>query len=438
VIPTPLSVLVFAAAAVAALIAGGDASWWPWLVAFDAAVILMLVVDTRVLVRRDVLEAHRRAERVLSLGEANRVVLVVRNTTGRRLVVQIVEPLVHGLEPSTVPLGRRAIPAGETLELEYEITPRSRGLYTIPPTSIRVRGPLGLGWRQLQVGEPREIRVYPNVMAVGRYQHLIRRSRLRQMGISSVRQRGHGTEFESLRDYIPGDDPAWVDWKATARRAKLISRNYQAERSQTIMLCLDAGRMMTTHIGGMSRFDHAVNSALLLAHVALGHGDGVGLVVFSGGIERWVPPRKGRGHLSTIVEALYDVEPDLVEPNYRQAVMRAAIGRRRSLVVMFTDVSGEESASELVPYVRRLVPRHLPLVVFLKDREVEARADGLAGDEARPDAWAMAAAANFLEEKEKVMEYLRGRGTVVLDVHPGALAPRVVNSYLEIKARSLI
>lgn len=437
-IPTWLSVCLLAAGSAAALLAGGDVSWWPLLIGFDLIVALLLVVDSRLLVRAGCVIATRRTERVMSIGEQNVVVLELTNGTDRRLVLRVTEPLTHGFAPRTVALGRLVLPPRASVEFAYEVRPLERGLHAIPPTSIRVAGPLGLAWRPLAASAPHEVRVYPNVMAVGRYQNLIRRSRLREMGIATVRQRGQGTEFESLRDYIPGDDPSTIDWKATARRAKLISRNYQAERSQSIMLCLDAGRMMTTEIDGMSRFDHAVNSALLLAHVALSHGDGVGLVVFSEGIERYLPPRKGHTYLSRIVEALYDVQPTLVEPNYRDAVTRAAQGRRRSLVVMFTDVSGEETASELVPYVNRLLPRHLPLVVFLRDREVEARAEGEVSQGGRTDPWSMAAAANFLEERDHVREYLRSRGTMVLDVLPGGLAPGVVNTYLEIKARSLI
>jgi uncharacterized protein (DUF58 family) len=431
-------VFLLAAASAAALVAGGDGSWWWVRAAFDAVVIGLFLLDVRLLTRAGSVGGVRRNERVMSVGERNRVVITLTNETARRLVVRVTEPLVHGLEPLTVNLGRVALPPRGEATFTYEVRPLVRGRMTLPPTSVRVRGPLGLGWRALDAGPPHEIRVYPNIMAVGRYQSLIRRSRLREMGIATVRQRGHGTEFESLREYIPGDDPVKIDWKATARRGKIISRNYQAERSQTIMLCLDAGRMMTTEIDGLSRFDHAVNSALLLAHVALSSGDGVGLVVFAGGIERYLPPRKGHGYLPRIVEALYDVQPSLVEPNYRDGVTRAAMGRRRSLVVMFTDVSGEETASELVPYVGRLMPRHLPLVVFLRDREVEDVAEGGAQRAGRTDPWSMAAAANFLEEREHVQEYLRSRGTMVLDVMPGKLAPRVVNTYLEIKARSLI
>ncbi len=437
-IPSWLMVSLLVAASATALVAGGDGSRWWVLAAFDAAVIGLFLLDVRLLTRPGSVGGVRRNERVMSVGERNAVVLTLTNETARRLVVRVTEPLVHGLEPLTVDLGRVALPPRGEATFTYEVKPLVRGRMTLPPTSVRVLGPLRLGWRALEAGAPHEIRVYPNVMAVGRYQSLIRRSRLREMGIATVRQRGQGTEFESLREYIPGDDPIKIDWKATARRGKLISRNYQAERSQTIMLCLDAGRMMTTEIDGLSRFDHAVNSALLLAHVALSHGDGVGLVVFSDSIERYLPPRKGHGTLTRIVEALYDVQPSLVEPNYRDGVTRAAMGRRRSLVVMFTDVSGEETASELVPYVGRLLPRHLPLVVFLRDREVEEAAEGKAGGSGRADPWSMAAAANFLEERDHVQEYLRSRGTMVLDVMPGRLAPRVVNTYLEIKARSLI
>jgi uncharacterized protein (DUF58 family) len=438
VIPTWLTVVLLAAGAVAALLAGGEGRWWPVLLGFDAALVLLAVVDARWLVAGGAVRAVRRTERVMSLGVRNRVELVLSNVTGRPLRVHVVEPLTERFEPSTVDLGTVVIGPRQSVTLSYGVRPLARGRHALPPTGLRVRGPLRLALRPLHPGAPHEVRVYPDVKTVGRYQSLIRRSRLREMGISPVRQRGEGMEFESLRDYVPGDDPSRVDWKATARRAKLISRNYETERSQTIMICLDAGRMMATRIGGLSRFDHAVNSALLLAHVALGRGDNVGLVVFGEGILRYLPPRKTSAYLRRIVEALYDVEPRLVEPSFRDAVTRAAIGRRRSLMVMFTDVSDEESAAEMVPYVNRLLPRHLPLMILMRDREVLDRAEGVGEEGARADPWQMAAAAQLLEERERVMETMRSRGSLVVDVDPGALAPRVINAYLEVKARSMI
>ncbi len=437
-IPSWLTVLLLVAGAAGALVAGGDASWWPVLVLFDLVVAALFVVDVRALVRTDAVRARRITERVMSLGARNRVLLVLENTTSRRLRIVVTEPLVAELEPCTVDLGTVVIEPHGSVQMEYHVRPLVRGRHIIGPTSLRVAGPLGLGSRQLLAGPDHEIRVYPDVMAVGRYQNLIRRSRLREMGISPVRQRGEGTQFESLREYIPGDDPGHVDWKATARRGKLITRNFETERSQTITICLDAGRMMSTQMDGLSRFDHAVNSALLLAHVALSRGDNVGLVVFGEGVLRYAPPRKGHGYLTRIVSALYDVQPDLVEPSFRDGLLRASLGRRRSLVVLFTDVSGEESAAEMVPYVNRLLPRHLPLVIMLRDREVLERAEGVGDDGLAADPWEMAAAANLLEERQLVMDYMRRRGSLVMDVMPQTLAPRVINAYLEIKARSLI
>lgn len=437
-IPSWLTIVLLAAASVASLLLGGDGSFWPLLVAFDALVIVLLVVDTRVLVKPGSVNVRRRTDRVMSLGADNPVTLKISNNTGRSLTLRVVEPLTPEFSPDTVDLGTVVLAPRASVSLRYTVRPLSRGLHEIAPTSLRVAGPMRLGYRPVQAGRPHRIRVYPDVQAVSRYQNLIRRSRLKEMGISPVRQRGEGTEFESLRDYIPGDDPSRVDWKATARRGKLISRNYETERSQTIMICLDAGRMMTTVIDGLSRFDHAVNSALLLAHVALARGDMVGLVVFGRQVVRYLPPRKGSAYLTRVVEALYDVQPELDEPSYRDAVTRAALGRRRSLVVMFSDISGEETADEMVPYMNRLMPRHLPLMIFLRDHEVQDRAEGVGEAGAQADPWDMAAAANLLEEKERVMGRMRSRGSLVLDVDPGALAPRVINTYLQIKARRLI
>src|SRR5919199_2983552 len=197
---------------------------------------------------------------------------------------------------------------------------------------------------------------------------MARRSRLEEFGIHRSRLAGRGTEFERIRDYTPDDEYRRIDWKATARRHRPMTRVYEVERSQNVFLVLDAGRMMAGRAGPLAKLDYAVNAALMLAHVALGCGDRVGLMVVSDDVDAYLPLGKGQAQFNQCLELLYGVEARLCHVDYRAALEQIARRcKRRSLVVFFTDLVDEETSAELVTYMRLLRPVHLPLCVTLRD-----------------------------------------------------------------------
>jgi uncharacterized protein (DUF58 family) len=263
--------------------------------------------------------------------------------------------------------------------------------------------------------------------------------RLRDAGVRRVRRRGGGATFDALREYAPGDDPRRIDWKASARRDALVVREYAAEQGQTVMIAVDAGRLMTQLVSpGRSRFDAALDSAILLADVAAQEGDRVGLVVFDDAVRAFVPPAGGPAAVGRIRDALVGVQPVMLESDYA-ATFRALAQRhrRRSLVVLFTDVIDARASRALLAHVARGAARHLPLVVALRDDALDAAARPRAA--ATPlGVYETAAAEELLLAREDALARMRQTGVAVVDVPARVMAAAVVNRYLELKARSAI
>lgn len=385
------------------------------------------------------LEVKREAPEILSLGAANRVRVLVRNLGPRPVVLQVRDDPPP--EFSTPTRGRRLRLAGyQQLGFHYLTTPPRRGDFAFGDLHLRARSRLGLSWWQGRVPAPQAVRVYPNLQDVRRWEALARRGRLEDLGVRT-RLRGEGTDFESLREYVPDDSFRHVDWKATAKRGKPITRQFQTERNQVLLLVLDCGRMMAAPPGPgheqLTRLDLAVNAALMLAHVATTLGDWVGMLTFADRVQSFVPPARGRGQTRRLLQELYALQPELVEPDYRAATtyLRSR-ARKRALVVAFTDLVDSEVSGQVLAYLAALAPQHLPMVVTVRDAALEALA------EQEPatvlDVYEKGIAARTLADRELALARLRQRGAYVCDARPEQLTAAAVNQYLIIKRRGLL
>jgi uncharacterized protein (DUF58 family) len=375
----------------------------------------------------------REAPPAFSQGRPGEVVYAWRNGAGRRarLRVREVRPAILGgtLSPRDI-----AIPSHGTLREALPVVPLRRGHETAGAFAIDSRGPLGLGMRRGELPLPWEARVYPALTSLRRRAAVAQALRRKELGRQPLRRLGEGRLFESLRDFVPGDDPRLIDWKATARRRKLITRQFEAERRQQVMLVLDAGRLLTAEVAGTARMDFVVQAALELAYAAAQHDDNVGVMVFADGVKHFVAPQRGRRGLKQVLDVLSEVTPSLVEPDYPGALRYlAARNRKRALTVVFTDVIDRFASEALVANLASLRPRHLPLAVTLRNPEL----DGLAT--LRPDvvtdAWRKAAAEELLRSREEALAHMRRAGVIVLDVPPARAAEAVVEKYLELKRR---
>jgi uncharacterized protein (DUF58 family) len=258
--------------------------------------------------------------------------------------------------------------------------------------------------------------------------------------VRAARLRGGDNEFERLREYRRSDDFRAIDWKATARRQRLIAREYQQERNQTVMCLLDGGRLMTAESAGLTHFDHALNATLMMAHVASRGGDQVGLLAFDAAVRTYVAPTGGKHAPQRVLEASYDLHPALVEPDFEAAFGHLARRlRKRALVVLFTQIVDDVSGAAVLRLVRGLPGRHLPLVVLFRDPDLDRLAEPVRPDAPdAPDLYTRAAAAELLDLRERLVRDLKAGGALVLHVAPRELTPALVNRYLSIKAQHLL
>lgn len=384
-------------------------------------------------VRPGELEWVRTTPAKLSIGVANPIELQVRNASSRPARILARETPPPGFDGQRVIGPVELAPRGySTATLAF--TPPARGSYRFGEVGVVSFGPRRLAaWRgTAPIAE--EVRVYPDIQAVKQYALLASRGLLHEIGVRAARYAGAGTEFESLRDYLPGDSFRDVDWKATARRGTPVVRRYEVERSQTVVVAVDAGRLMTPVSGGITKLDRAINAALLLSYLATQMGDQVGLLVFGRDVRAYLPPKRGHRQFLAILEALYSVEGKLEEPDY-QGALRYLTTRlpRRALVVVFTELAGEQASERLLRTLGSLAPRHLPLMVTLRNREVEARA--VCDPTSENEVFSAAVAEDLLRDKAAALRALQARGALALDVAPERLSVATVNRYLEIKAR---
>ena len=404
--------------------------------AYDVLLLALVLMDLRVSAAPTDLQMTRQLPPNLSLGADNHVGWEVHNASGADVSFQITDDVPEGIEPSGLPVAAR-IRARSRAELRYDVRPNRRGQYEFGDAHLRWQTRLGLAVRQRRIRMTTPVKVYPNVANLARYEMAAQRRRLAGLGLVATRQRGQGGIFESLREYVPGDDPVDMAWKATARRGRLITRNYEAERSQNILAVLDCGRLMTAQVDELFRLDHAINASLLLAYVAVKQGDHIGMLAFSDKIDRYMPPVKGQMALSRMKESLYHLEAKLCEPDYGQACRFLALRhRKRSLIVIFTDVIDAEASSVLLTYTARFARQHLPLCVTMRNLEVEAIAHRPA--RAARDCFNQAVALQLLDRRAKALAQMRCHGVDVLDVHPRALTPKLIERYLTLKQRRRI
>lgn len=406
-----------------------------------AAVVGALLVDLWLSPKPADFRLARENESKLSLGADNSIRLVVRrlgalNTPGLR--GRAVPILLRDEPPQDYRISELfqtgSVSPGETVTVGYTVKPLRRGDYRFGGCNLRWRGVLGLAMRSHRYPLDAPVKVYPNLLEVRKYELLARRDQLFEIGLKNVRRLGQGTEFERLRDYERDDDYRRINWPATARLHKPITTDYQPERSQSVIVMLDAGRLMTAPLGPLSKLDYAINTTLLLAYVAIVRGDRVGLLTFADTVTGYWEPDKGRKQFLTLLDALYKVQPQQVESDYMRAGAFLSTRRsKRSLVTLFTDIIDREQAGAMVRGFGRLAPRHLPMAVTMADNEVLAMAGKVPTDP--QEMYQHIVARTLLDDRAAALDALARRGAMTVDVPADKLTLAVVNKYLEIKAR---
>ncbi len=422
-VPAKRCFVLLAVAAAAAVLSPGLA----WVLAF--AIAALVALDLVLARRTQRLELTLDAPPVLSQTVVSQVTLRVENRGGgtatARLALDLPPALAgegaHAMQSLVVAPKQRGA-------LDFALVARERGVFELTAAHVRELSPLRLWWRQRIVPLGHTLEVRPLVALERRGD--TRSAQRPWLGRHTIRARGDRGEFESLKSYVRGDDPRRLDWKATAKRRALTVRSYQDERSQSLMLVVDAGRLMVDRIDGLARLDWAVAAAAALAGAARAWHDAIGLMVFADEVQAFLPP--GHHPADRIARLLTRATARRVEPNYPRALVTLSRAlKRRSLIVLLGDVIDHEVSAPVAAHLGQLAGRHLPLFVALRHPELAAQAAAPVTD--RLTLMRRAAAIELLLARQKTLEAMRQGGIRVVDVLPSASLEAVVEQYVRIK-----
>ncbi len=417
------------------IVAGFLPGLWTLVALLDFALLLAALTDFA-LARRTPLTVWRHLPARLQVGVANKIDIDIVNT-GRAALLQLKDDVPSGfaIEPELLSL---QVSAASRARLHYRATPEKRGKFEFGDLHLRVRGPLGFMWHERLIPAKTPVAVFPDMRGASRLLLSDAALDMVNLGLRQLRRDGRGSEFARLRDYAQGDSVREVDWKATARRGRPVTRVMESERSQTILIGVDAGRSMAARVDGLTKLDHAVNAALFLAFVAVRNGDRVGLVVFADGVKSYLAPAAGRAQYRKIVDALYSAKPHLTYVDYLALFKELNVRLlRRSLLCVFTDFIDEDQAATMVDPLRRLARRHVALCLSVKDTAIARLLQTPPRD---PElAFQHAVASEQLLDREQMKRRIsQGNVVQMIDVDPEDLSLAAVNKYLEIKARGTL
>ncbi|MBK1789548.1 DUF58 domain-containing protein [Persicirhabdus sediminis] len=399
-----------------------------WL-ALAALLLAFLLFDLLLLYLQAKPEFERDLPTRFAIDIEQTVVVKMTNRSRFSLACDFYDGLPAQAHTDELPWSFRVAPASFE-QLSYPVKISERGRMSFQPVHLRLYSPLRLWRRKCRAGEVQETKVYPNYEPVMRYALLAMDNKISQMGIKKRNLAGMSREFHQLRDYQLGDSLAQIDWKASSKRLNLISRDYQEQRDQTVIIAIDCGRRLRSLDGGIPQFDHVLNAALLLAYIALRQGDHVGVISF-GSDERFLPPVKGVQAMTTVLNHLYDYKTSNAPSDFSHAA-RTLLARqkRRSMVVMLSNIRGEDGIS-LVEPMRMLRQRHVTLLASLREQSIADRLETAV--ESFEESLEYAATQRYLEERNEVMAELHEHGVFCIDSTAKELPIALANRYLTMR-----
>jgi uncharacterized protein (DUF58 family) len=420
------------------------------MVAWDALVLAAALWDGLRLPRATDIAVERSWSNAPALDGETEIEIAVEQQGDVILDCRIVDDLPEALTAAPARHRLRVFPRVRTA-LRSRIEPRERGDARTGSVYVRYRSLLGLVERWAVAPLEQTVRVYPALRQGEEQEFFLARGRQIELQLRQAQQRGLGRDFESLREYLEGDDLRDVCWTATARRGQLITRRYQSERSQPVWIVLDAGRLLRGRTApeggdgggveerklGHSKLDYACSTAVAVAQLALFSGDRVGLLVYGQTVQQRVLPGRGGAHLRQIIEALALARAEASEADHLRAT--ATLNRyqpRRALILWITDLAETAMRPEVVDGATQLLHRHVLLFVAMAQTDVEALA------QARPknvvQMFRATAAQELTSRRERVLAGLREQGALTLDLDPRELTSAVLNQYLKVKERAMI
>lgn len=396
---------------------------------FGAVLLGLAIVDCAMLFLLKTVQLSRQVPPRMALGIVDEIVIDVKNLNKQSIELRIFDAIPSVGEAPELPLTGKAHPIS-TSRFKYKLRMLERGLWDLEPAHVEWRSPMGFWLRKKSIGVTDQLKVYPNYEPTIRYAVLALANQQSQMGISSRNLLGMSKEFRQLRDYQEGDVLSQIDWKATSRHLSLVSREYEEQKDQNLILMLDTGRRMRAMDGDLAHFDHCLNAVMLVSYLALQHDDLVSILGF-GGSEKWLPPVKGAAAIPKVLEHLYDYQTSTDPSDFSEAAARLlALQKRRAMVVIVTNLRGED-ADDLLPAIEILRRRHIVVVTSLREKAVMRTIDSPVATV--EDALLYGATSNYLEERHQLIETLRNRGVTVVDTDTTDLPIAISNAYLQVR-----
>lgn len=412
--------------------------WQPTLVQLwqiaTAALVFLLLLDAFTVRYRQPIQVAREHHDSLALGAWSPVTLRLTHAFTRPVSISVFDHIPAGAD-ADFPQQQGQLRPGQGTEFRYRLRLPQRGNHQFGLLDVLLTSHMGLWQRRIFCGESTALKVYPNYAAVSQYAMLAMEQQSGQLGIRKQQRRGEGMDFHQLREFRQGDSLRQIDWNATARQRKLISKEYQDEKDQQILFLVDCGRRMRSHDGELSHLDHALNAMLLMSYAALKQGDAVGMMSF-GGEERWLKPVKGVANISHLLNLSYDLKATTRASDYSTAVRHLLTHHnKRALIVVLTDIQ-DENTDDLLPALQLLQRKHL---VMLANLEEPALHDVLQTPVRQFEtALRYAGTLGYLEQRRQVTQQLNRQGIITVNCVPAQLPIQLVNKYFEIKRKGVL
>jgi uncharacterized protein (DUF58 family) len=408
-----------------------------WLAVLGALVMLLLL-DAALGAPRRRLSVRTEAPPQIFIGDDGELTVTIEIAGTRTPEVEVI-PEMEGEVVRMAPARLRLRPddGRSRAVVRFPLRPTRRGTPKVVAMHLRWSGPLGLVERRWRRPLDTSVAVVPNLGAVRAMALRMLSNRELMSGLKVEQYVGDGSEFESLREYVPGLDHRAIDWKSSARHTKLLCTQFRAERNHQVILAIDGGQLMSEPLSGIPRLDHAVNAALLLSWMCLKTGDRVGMMGFDEKVRTWSEPQGGMHAFPRLTRLTADMQYRRGESNFTLALAELATRvKRRSLVVLFTDFLDSITAELMIENVSRLARHHLVVFVAVGDPAIDGWTRR--GPRSLADLHEAVVAGGFLRERRLVLERLRRAGAMIIDATPEQFSMALINKYLDIKRRELL
>lgn len=397
---------------------------------------MVLLVDSSMLYSKKGLKAERNLPEKFSNSDSNKVVVSLQNFYNFTVTITVIDELPVQFQKRDF-LKKIKVEGKNKTSFDYLVRPVARGEYVFGNLNCFVATPLGFIKKRYTFNKEQMVKVYPSFIQMKHYDFLAIDNRLTQIGLKKIRRIGHTMEFEQIKEYVVGDDVRTVNWKASAKHARLMVNQFQDEKMQPVYSLIDSSRVMKMPFNGLKLLDYAINSSLAFSNIALKKGDKVGMLDFSNTLGSFVPPQAKKTHLNTILETLYNIETRFLDADF--GMLQAHIKRRiphRSLLLLYTNFEHISSLHRQLPYLQSIAKKHVLVVIFFENTELSK----LSTTEATtiPQIFDQTIAQQFEYDKKVMVRELQQRGIQTVLTAPEDLTVNTINKYLEIKSRGLL